>query len=139
MNFEQMRQRCPGAKFMSKTYLEDYRFVYDAECDFWYICGNIIESEGDVVWGGLFDIHKKDLTSLDEYEKYKERLYERREVIVKYKDSSEIKAIVYIRPNPIEDIPGEKYQSIVLQGAKDCGLPEEYIGHFLAKREVFKN
>ncbi len=127
MNFEQMRERCPEAKFMKRAHLENYRFVYDGGCGFWYTCGNIAAAEGDIVWGGLFDIHKKDLTNLDEYERYKERLYERQIVLVKDDEGNKTKAIVYIRPNPVEDIPGEKYQGIVLEGAKDCGLPEDYI------------
>ncbi len=139
MNFEQMRRRCPEAKFMRKVYLENFRFVYDNACDWWKTAGNIVPSEGDVVWGALFDIHKKDLTSLDNYEQYQRRLYFRKDVLVKDDAGNETKAIVYIREGAVEAAPGEAYQDIVVEGARDCGLPKDYISFLAGEKVLRKN
>ncbi|MDO8507695.1 MAG: gamma-glutamylcyclotransferase family protein [bacterium] len=135
MNFKQMDDRCPDAKFLKKVYLEDYRFIYDKGCDWWRTCGNITESKGDIVWGGLFEISDNDLKNLDEYEQYDKGLYDRKIFELKDEEGELTKAISYFRETEVEAVPCEEYQNIVVQGAKDCGLPEEYIS-FLASEKV---
>lgn len=127
MNFEQMRKRCPDSKFLKRVYLEDYRFIYDKGCDWWRTCGNIVKSKGSIVWGGLFEISDNDLKNLDEYEKYAKGLYDRKIFGVNDGYGKILKAVSYFRGTEVEAVPCEEYQNVVLEGAKDCGLPEEYI------------
>lgn len=135
MNFEQMRKRCPDSKFLKRVYLEDYRFIYDKGCDWWRTCGNITKSKGGIVWGGLFEISDDDLKNLDEYEQYAKGLYDRKTFKLKDEDEEMTKAISYFRGTEVEADPCEEYQNVVLQGAKDCGLPEDYVS-FLASEKV---
>lgn len=61
MNFKQMQDRgCPKYKFISKAYLEDYKFVYDGfskkrQCS----VANVIYIPGNRVWRGIFKITKE--------------------------------------------------------------------------------
>jgi len=127
LNHRQMAERCPDSKFLERVYLDDYRFIYDKGCDWWRTCGNIVESKGDIVWGGLFEISDNDLKNLDKYEQYAKGLYDRKIFELKDEDGESIKAISYFRETKVEANPCEEYQNTVLVGAKDCGLPEDYI------------
>ena len=70
MNFDQMKERCSNAIFIKRVILKDYRFVYDGNSK--KRAGpeaNIIPSRNRTVYGGLFEIDKDDLASLNGNEK----------------------------------------------------------------------
>jgi len=127
MNREHMKKLCPESTFVQRARLLGYRFVYDgAEPDDGGAVGNIVASKKDVVLGALFEITKKDLSQLDWYENYPQS-YGRTEVAVFGDDDKEHTAIVYFRVGETPADPLEEYRELVLQGARDCRLPEKYI------------
>lgn len=136
MNLKQMSERCPGGYiFLKRAFLKGYRFVYDGFSNLRKgAVANIIETgdENDIVWGGLFEIDSKCLSNLDHYEGYP-RVYNRKDITVQDDEGNQYKAIVYFRTGKDESKPSESYKKIVINGARDCGLPDEYIEKFLDK------
>ena len=127
MNHEQMRQRCPSSKYIKRAYLESYKFVYDGYSKSRKgAVANIIEEKGAVVWGGLFEIDQNDLASLDIYEGYPIS-YDRKTIKGKDENKNIYEAIGYFRKGKSIGTPADDYRNVVLQGARDCNLPDEYI------------
>lgn len=87
---------------------------------------NIIEAKNGIVWGGLFEINDSHLSALDRYEGYP-KFYDRKIVKVKDERNNIYNAWVYFRIGQKQGQPSEEYKKTVIQGAKDCNLPEEYI------------
>jgi len=130
MNFKQMKERCPDARFLKRAYLEGYRFVYDGYSDTRKgAVANIVEDK-DKVWGGLFEVSEECIKNLDRCEGYP-KVYERKVLTVKDDEGNTYEAIVYLRKPRDKGKPSEEYRKVVLEGAKDCGLPEEYIKQYL--------
>jgi gamma-glutamylcyclotransferase (GGCT)/AIG2-like uncharacterized protein YtfP len=131
MNHEQMLQRCPSSKYIRKCYLKDYKFVYDGySSKRGGAVANIIESNGSIVWGGVFEINKDNLSALDCYEGYPD-YYDRKQVDVIDDNSSIYKAIVYYRTDKKIGQPSKGYRQVVEKGANDCELPKDYINSYI--------
>ena len=127
MSHQQMKERCPSAHFLKRTYLENFRFVYDGNSQKRRgSVANIIKLSGNKVWGGLFEISVDNLATLDYYEGYPTS-YNRAELDIKDDTGNSITAVVYFHTNKDLGEPSEQYRKVILQGARDCGLPEEYI------------
>lgn len=127
MNHEQIKQRCPSSKFIKRASKKGYKFVYDGYSMKWKAAvANIVESTGSVVWGGLFEINDDNLAALDCYENYP-KSYDKKTIIVRDDEGKNHGAIAYFRVGQKVGVPHEKYREIVIQGASDCGLPEDYI------------
>jgi len=132
MNHKQMRKRCPSSTFISEAYIEGYKFVYDGYSKNWHgPVANIIISNKDILWGGLFEINRDNLAALDCYEGYP-KTYNRKMINVTDINGKIVNALIYIRSKP-EDIgqPSEKYRNIVVKGASDCGIVDDYIKKYL--------
>lgn len=133
MNHKLMERRCPGSHFIKPVYLEHAKFVYDGKSSRWgdKAVANIISCDNARVWGGLFQISQSNLDALDvRYEGFP-KYYGRGIVEVEDKDAESYNAWVYFRIGQKEGHPSEEYRTTVIQGAKDCILPEEYIRNFL--------
>jgi gamma-glutamylcyclotransferase (GGCT)/AIG2-like uncharacterized protein YtfP len=134
MNHKQMKERCKSAKFLCRAYLENYDFVYDGYSSLRKgAVANIVPKEKSVVWGGLWEIDKKDIQQLDRCEGHPV-FYKRKEVIVKDDNNKEYRAIVYLRDPQKLNNPSDEYRKTVIEGAITCGLPNEYIEEKLMGR-----
>lgn len=52
-----MKERCPNSKFLKRAFIVGYKFVYDSYSEKRKgAVGNIIESKGDIVWSGFFEV-----------------------------------------------------------------------------------
>ncbi|MEI8011682.1 MAG: gamma-glutamylcyclotransferase family protein [Candidatus Omnitrophota bacterium] len=129
---------CPGARFLGPVLLDDYCLIFDGYSAPWGgPVANIDVSPGDVVCGGLFEITAENLAALDTGEGYP-RYYSRREVEVRdLAGSKRFTAQTYVRDPQPTGLPAKKYMMAVIKGARDCGLPEEYIhtafDHYMRK------
>jgi gamma-glutamylcyclotransferase len=127
MNQAQMKRWCPASRFLKAVVLGGFRFVYDGFSVAWDgAVGNIVTSEFESVWGALYAITERDRQTLDAFEGYP-RSYEHKEVEVKDRDGNAYRAMTYIRTGRALGKPHPDYERIVIDGAKECGLPEEYI------------
>ena len=130
MNFLQMRERCPGNRFIGKATLGSFKFVYDGTSKKGGAVANIVKEGDEFVMGGLYEINDSHLRSLDGYEGY-QASYDRKEFSVQTEDDKTFSAIVYLRTGKQVGEPRSQYRQIVIQGAKDCGLSEEYIQRYI--------
>ena len=121
-------ERCPGAKFIAAALLDQHWLFFDGYSAYWAgAVANIDTSENDEIWGGLFEITEEHFNRLDEYEgcpKY----YTRKSVEVEIIDiKKKVTAWTYYREAHPTGLPSRRYIDAVLHGAKDCGLPEDYV------------
>ena len=127
LNHKQMNCRCPDNKFIKRVYLDNYEFVYDGySSNRGGAVANILKSADNIVWGGLYKISKSDLANLDRREGYSDS-YDRKELKVKDAQGNIYKAITYFRIGEKVGIPSNKYRKTVVNGAKDCDLPDDYV------------
>ncbi|OGD26730.1 MAG: hypothetical protein A2V57_03835 [Candidatus Aminicenantes bacterium RBG_19FT_COMBO_65_30] len=131
MNSIQMKRWCPASRFLKTVFLEGFRFVYDGFSVTWDgAVGNIVRAETERVWGALYEITEKDRLALDAFEGYP-RSYDRKEVEVKDAAGNVHRAMTYVRAGRAAGKPHPDYERVVLDGAKDSRLPEEYVEKFL--------
>jgi gamma-glutamylcyclotransferase (GGCT)/AIG2-like uncharacterized protein YtfP len=132
MNHEQLQQRCPGSRFIDTAYLNNARFRYDGHSKTWNnkAVANIISSDSEKVWGGLFEINENDMTQLDICEGFPERYGKKTMRVIDTKGEIH-SAWVYFRIGEIRGEPLTEYRKVVLKGAENCNLPKEYIANRL--------
>ena len=119
-----MKDRFSNSKFIKRVILKDYRFVYDGFSDKRAgSVANIIPSRKRTVHGGLFEIKEVDLASLNGHETN----YKQAKLDVVDEEGNSFNAVVYLRDKQKKGKPNELYRKIVIKGAKDCGIPGEYI------------
>lgn len=132
MNHAQMEERCPGSRFLFCARLEGYKFQYDGHSKKrGGPVANIKESQEDYVCGGIFQVNDAHRVALDCLEGHPNS-YSRTNVIVSDPGGDLHETFTYHRLDEKEvGIPPKEYRNIVLQGAHDCGLPDEYIQKYL--------
>jgi gamma-glutamylcyclotransferase (GGCT)/AIG2-like uncharacterized protein YtfP len=131
MNQAQMKRWCPASRFLKAVLLRGFRFVYDGFSVTWDgAVGNIAKSETESVWGALYEITERDRLTLDAFEGYP-RSYEHREVEVTDRAGNVVLAMTYYRTGRALGKPHPDYERIVIDGAKESGLPEDYVDKFL--------
>lgn len=128
MKHSQMRDRCgEGWRFLKRAYLPGYKLVFDGYSEKWKgAVANVVRSEGEMVWGGLFEVTEECIRELDKREGHPE-YYKRQELQVFDDDGNCHTAYVYLREPQKQGKPSQGYLDTLLQGAKDCGLPCEYV------------
>lgn len=105
----------------------------------WNGCpATIIENQGLTVYGAVWQIETKDLDELDRQEGVECGIYEPLEVKVLINDDEEIPCrtyqLVHNPPSPLdpenrpfERQPSKTYLNVILNGAEETGLPEDYV------------
>lgn len=119
---------CPGAVFVGAAVLENYCLFFDGFSAPWGgPVANVEVSEGDEVCGGVFKLTEQDLAALDTREGHP-RYYARRQVDVLIAGQvQKCPAWIYCREPQPTGTPAKTYIATVIKGARDCGLPEDYI------------
>jgi len=135
MNSQQMKCRCSSAISLGRAFLEGYDFVYDGcSCRWKGAVANVVPKEGSKVWGRLYEIDESDLQKLDRCEGYP-KAYTREKLTVVDDEGEKHKAWVYFRKQPEKlGDPTDEYRNTVIEGAKGCGLPEDYIKEKLQRQ-----
>lgn len=113
MNVEQMSRRCPNAKPIGKTVLQNYKLVFKGVAD---IEKNESEEVPVVVW----EITKECEKALDIYEGYP-RLYRKEYVQIEIDGKTEL-AMVYVMNYSKGAKPSEYYYNVIKQGYKDFDI-----------------
>lgn len=116
-----MHQRCPAAQEAGRAILRGHRFVIMANG-----YASVVPAAGQDVHGILWRIGPRDLTALDDYEDVAGGLY-RREMLGVLQDGKTAQALVYLGCETREGRPRPGYIALVIEAARDCGLPEGYI------------
>ena len=137
LDWEQMRQRCPSARFVCVAKLDGYRFGITRESTT-RRCGvaNCVPDEGSEVWGVVYEIDDIDIGALDNSEGYRpgrpreKNAYVREERHV-YRDGAmddPLAVEVYFGiPKGDPSPPSGDYMRLVIDGALNWHLPQRYI------------
>lgn len=135
MDMEQMRERCPSARFVGIATLRSYRLAFTRKSRKRQ-CGaaDVLSDKSRVVWGAVFEIDDREIVRLDRSEGHvlgrRENAYnrEQRQVFLDDKDDQQLAAMIYIAEREMNPPPPNmEYKSQILAAARDWGLPSEYI------------
>ena len=135
MNWQQMQNRCPSARFVGVAMLPDHTIAFTRE-SVTRGCGvaDAVSEHGEEVWGVVYEICDPDVAGLDNSEGYKpgreQNSYWRRKCLV-LKDGHERRPLAvsayFGDPQPNPPPPNAKYKELILSGARHWHLPEEYV------------
>jgi|TARA_B100000315_G_scaffold227521_1_gene235548 gamma-glutamylcyclotransferase (GGCT)/AIG2-like uncharacterized protein YtfP len=116
--------RAPSAKPLGRAKLPDKRFVCNKKGRDYSGKANLVVDTGHIVWGVLYEIDSADLNNLNRYEGD----YKIKEMIVIDDQATQVKAYTYISEKLTEDPRAyECYKKIVIKGAREHNLPDDYI------------
>lgn len=121
MSRPHMQVRCPGATALGTAALKGWRFVINPDG-----YGSIEPEPGGVVHGVLWQLGARDLAAINAYENVAGGLYVRRTLSV-LREGKREQALTYIAVRQGEGTPRPGYIAIVVDAARDWGLPEPYI------------
>ena len=124
----QLKRRCPKAKFVSAAALPDHELVFSGNSRMWGgAIADIRTAAAKNVEGVLWEITESERKALDEYEGYPD-LYLRKEVQVRTSTGKVVTAFAYVMANPgREAAPSKPYKRLLISGAEEHGLSEQYI------------
>lgn len=132
----QMQRLCPGHEFLGPARLADHRLAFTLPDDEWQGgVADVLPSAGDEVWGALYRLEAHHLTALDAYEVFtpdgsgEANDYVRRVVTVTREGAPrEVEAWCYFVRTPHGPVaPSERYRAALVEGARERGLPGDYI------------
>ena len=129
MSHQRLRDRVPSALFFSTAILSGHTLRFhkksidgSGKCDAFFT-----NDPSDKIVGVVFEIDETEKTALDK----KEGLgngYDEKKVLLTEINGGEISALTYIASNIDESLkPYQWYKHHVLMGAKENGLPDDYI------------
>lgn len=124
MNLPQMAMRCPTAKPLGTTVVEDYQLLFRGNPR--SAVATIEPSEGVKVPALLWEIKAKDEVALDKYEGYP-FFYEKETLEVEL-NGEKVKAMVYIMTEGHEfGSPNCHYYSSILEGYQSAGFDPQIL------------
>ena len=143
LDWAQMRQRCPSARFISVAKLPDHKLAFTRK-SITRGCGvvDVIPQPNAEVWGAVFEIDERDIGSLDKSEGFSpgrvQNSYtrEERHVLTDGDAEKPLAAVIYIAQKENQPpLPNAEYKALIVEGAKFWHLPPHYVAE-LEKIEV---
>ncbi|XP_049543754.1 gamma-glutamylcyclotransferase-like [Anopheles darlingi] len=122
-----------------------YGYLQDYGLDFFHYAARwrgapatIVEQKGERVWGAIWEIDNSNLADLDRQEGVHNSVYKPLTLPVVLPTGGTLDCRVYQLVNnpcplgeaeerPYERQPSKTYMNIIINGAKETGLPEEYV------------
>ncbi|XP_058130618.1 gamma-glutamylcyclotransferase-like isoform X1 [Anopheles ziemanni] len=122
-----------------------YGYLKDYSLDFFHYAARwrgapatIVEQKGEEVWGAIWEIDNSNLADLDRQEGVHNSVYKPLTLPVVLPGGDTLECRVYqlvknpccLAPDadrPYERQPSKTYMNIIINGAKETGLPEDYI------------
>jgi gamma-glutamylcyclotransferase (GGCT)/AIG2-like uncharacterized protein YtfP len=135
MDWQQMRKRCPSARFVDIALLPDHELKFTRGSERRQ-CGvaDAVPRTGGKIWGVVYEIDDLDVDRLDRSEGYRpdreKNSYSRRECQVLADGCEEIPLTVwtyFADRQPNLPPPSNKYKELIVSGARHWRLPDEYI------------
>ena len=129
LNKQQMKGRCPDAKFVGTGVIENYELQFKGSL--YGAHATIAPKEGASVPVGLWTIQSRDESRLDMYEGYRKtgyRYYDKEQVRVNMTDGGSVIGMVYIMDQRMDfGQPTPGYYDTVREGYANCGLDESVL------------
>jgi gamma-glutamylcyclotransferase len=127
LNPTQLKRRAPEHKFLFKAYLQDHTVGLPRFSSQWR-CGlaSIIPSQGERVWGVVFEITDEDLKLLDAFGgEVPEGAYRHLEINVVTEEDQKELVTTHVAQNIGKFKAKEHYLDFVVKGLKHWELPDE--------------
>ena len=119
LNISDMKIRCPKARAVGNTVLNDYRLVFCGEDQASWL--TVKPFKGDYVPLGIWEIEASDEASMDIYEGYPE-LYDKKMISVSFHNET-VAALIYIMNDTFEEAkPARSYVDACRQGYMDFSM-----------------
>ena len=115
-------------KFIAK--LENWTLTFANYSDSWRGgAGNILEKDGDHVWGVVWETDQDRKDKLDEQEKISTGLYENIQLKLKTQRDQTFMCGSYrmVNPNNTLVLPSPHYKDVIIREAMQHKLPQDYI------------
>ena len=130
LNIPQMRMRCPGARIIGTSVIEDYQLLFKGSKTGSYL--TIEPMEGAEVPVVIWEVTETDEKALDRYEGYPNFYYKKEMTLdIKGIRTGKVRrrdAFVYIMHEERElGIPSWYYVNTCLDGYRAFGLDEKYL------------
>jgi gamma-glutamylcyclotransferase len=119
----------PDARFLGPARLDGFRLLFLRRSIRWKAgAADVVPEEGAATWGALYEVTAADLEALDAKEYATQGGYQRREVQVEI-DGNRTRAVTYevVEKAPHELAPKQEYIDLLVRGARERGLPQEWI------------
>lgn len=135
MNWPEMHQRCPSAKFVCIASLADHHLKFTRRSKN-RGCGvaDAVYEEGATVWGVVYEILDTEIGILDKCEGFNPgrelNAYVREERHVCRDGDKEkplLVSVYFVNNKENCHLPDEKYKRLIVEGAEYWHLPTEYI------------
>ena len=129
---EQLAERCPewNHVFMVAR-LDEHELRFNKKLSDGFCAANVVPKIGCQVWGAVVELTVGDLMRMDQWEGCPGH-YVRRRVTVVRAEGESIRSFVYLaNPKQVvryqeEEGPSDSYLKRILNGARNCRLPESY-------------
>ena len=127
MDPAQMHDRCPHSPVCGTGWIQGWRLTFGGEDLGWEgALATIVESPGDQVFVGLYDITDGDAKLLDAWEGADNGLYRKVRVRVQTLDGEAL-AWVYVLDGFEGGLPAARYLGVLADAAERAGAPDDYV------------
>jgi len=135
MDWEQMRERCPSARFVCVAKLPDHRLAFTRR-SVKHDCGvaDAVPDPNHEIWGVVYEINETDLGRLDKSEGFSpgraknSYVREERHVLAEGDPDKPMATYVYFaRREAHPPLPNAEYKRLIVEGAKFWHLPADYV------------
>lgn len=134
-----MADWCGAHRFVGPARLDGFALVFLRDSVRWKAgAADVVPQPESVVWGALYELPEEDLAALDRKE-FHGSGYQRREVEVVVNGAGRRPAVTYevIEKAPRELVPKLEYLDLLVAGARERGLPGDYVEWLEALPERF--
>ena len=133
MGARAMELACPGHRFLGAAELPDHRLAFTRRSLRTGMgVADVVPAPGTSVWGALYTLDGAHLAAIDEKEG-NGWAYERRAVrVIAAGEQLEAFAYAVIAPDAEHVQPSREYLQALLDGARERGLPEDYVAALAA-------
>ena len=130
LNISQMRMRCPGARIIGTSVIDDYQLLFKGSKTGSYL--TIEPKDGAEVPVVIWEVTESDEKALDRYEGYPSFYYKKEMTLdikgIRTKKVRRREAFVYIMHEERElGIPSRYYVNTCLDGYRAFGFDEKYL------------
>ena len=133
MDVQQMAERCPDATVIGVAKLPGHEFLINT-----HGVATVIPAKRRAVHGVLWEISKRDESSLDRYEGVASGFYRKVMVRVQMKNGYKTEALIYFASDEQPGAPRPGYLERVVAAAQLHGLPDVVIAGLLIWGELKK-
>jgi len=137
LDWAQMKQRCPLAKFVCRAKLPAHRLAFTLK-SVRRDCGvaDVLPDQAKDVWGVVYELPDSELKNLDKREGYRpgkpyhQNQYTREDQYVWPDGDAKRPLLVTLYLGNLQldpPLPSDDYKKLIVDGAKHWDLPAEYI------------